>query len=53
MTAQTSVKGLWLASAYVFGGGFMSAMIGGATAAREAIRAADHRLHLSALGGLS
>ena len=53
MTAQTSVKGLWLASAYVFGGGFTGAMIGGATAAREAIRAADHRLYLSALGELS
>ena len=41
MTARTAIKGLWLASAYVFGGGFTGAMIGGATAARAAIRATE------------
>jgi phytoene dehydrogenase-like protein len=35
MTARTTTKGLWLASAYVFGGGFTGAMIGGAAAARD------------------
>ena len=28
MTARTAIKGLWLASAYVFGGGFTGAMMG-------------------------
>jgi all-trans-retinol 13,14-reductase len=53
MQARTTIEGLWLASAYVFGGGFTGAMIGGATAARDALRAAGDRLHLSALGALS
>ncbi len=30
MTACTAIEGLWLASAYVFGGGFTGAMMGGA-----------------------
>jgi phytoene dehydrogenase-like protein len=53
MTARTAIEGLWLASAYVFGGGYSGAMIGGATAAREAIRAADRHLHPPALGAIS
>jgi phytoene dehydrogenase-like protein len=36
-SAQTSVPGLWLASAYVFGGGFSGAMMSGAVAARLAL----------------
>ena len=36
---QTSIDGLWLASAYTFGGGFTGAMLGGADAARQAIKA--------------
>jgi phytoene dehydrogenase-like protein len=53
VTPRTAIDGLWLASAYVFGGGFTGAMIGGATAARDAIRMADRRLKLPALGALS
>ncbi len=39
-TPRTHVDGLWLASAYTFGGGFTGAMLGGAEAARQAIKAA-------------
>ena len=39
-TPRTRVDGLWLASAYTFGGGFTGAMLGGAEAARQAIKAA-------------
>lgn len=53
VTPRTAIDGLWLASAYVFGGGFTGAMIGGATAARDAIRMADRRQKLPALGALS
>jgi phytoene dehydrogenase-like protein len=53
MTAQTTVKGLWLASAYVFGGGFSGAMMGGAVAARDVIRAAEAATAKAALGALS
>jgi phytoene dehydrogenase-like protein len=53
MTARTAIKGLWLASAYVFGGGFTGAMIGGATAARDAIRTAEGHMERAALGALS
>jgi all-trans-retinol 13,14-reductase len=57
MTATTSIKGLWLASAYVFGGGFTGAMVGGAVAARESIRATEAATSGSsarnALGALS
>jgi all-trans-retinol 13,14-reductase len=38
MTPRTSIEGLWLASAYVAGGGFTGAMLGGAAAARAALR---------------
>ena len=38
-TPRTSVGGLWLASAYTFGGGFTGAMLGGAEAARQALKA--------------
>jgi len=37
-TPRTHVDGLWLASAYTFGGGFSGAMLGGAEAARHALR---------------
>jgi phytoene dehydrogenase-like protein len=40
VTPRTAIKGLWLASAYVFGGGFTGAMLGGAAAARAAMKAA-------------
>jgi all-trans-retinol 13,14-reductase len=57
MTARTTIKGLWLASAYVFSGGFTGAMMGGAVAARNAIRAAEGSVEGSvarnALGALS
>jgi phytoene dehydrogenase-like protein len=53
MSARTAVEGLWLASAYVFGGGYTGAMLGGATAAREAMRATEGRVKLAALGVLS
>jgi all-trans-retinol 13,14-reductase len=53
MTARTTIKGLWLASAYVFGGGFTGAMIGGATAARDAIRATEGYMARDTLGALS
>jgi all-trans-retinol 13,14-reductase len=36
-TARTHIAGLWLASAFTFGGGFSGAMLGGAEAARAAI----------------
>lgn len=36
-SARTAVDGLWLASAYVFGGGFSGAMMSGAVAARKAL----------------
>jgi phytoene dehydrogenase-like protein len=39
-TARTDIAGLWFASAFSFGGGFSGAMMGGAEAARAAIRAA-------------
>ena len=39
-TPRTRIDGLWLASAYTFGGGFSGAMLGGAEAARQAIKAA-------------
>ena len=39
-TPRTRIDGLWLASAYTFGGGFTGAMLGGAEAARQAIKAA-------------
>jgi len=35
---RTSIKGLWLASAYTGGGGFTGTMFGGAQAAWEALR---------------
>jgi all-trans-retinol 13,14-reductase len=53
MTARTAIEGLWLASAYVFGGGFTGAMMGGAVAAREVIRATEGSMARSALGALS
>jgi all-trans-retinol 13,14-reductase len=40
VTPRTAIKGLWLASAYVSGGGFTGAMPGGAAAARAAMKAA-------------
>jgi phytoene dehydrogenase-like protein len=36
-SARTSVPGLWLASAFLFGGGFSGAMMSGAVAARMAL----------------
>jgi phytoene dehydrogenase-like protein len=39
LAARTPVGGLWLASAYVFGGGFSGAMMSGAVAARTALKA--------------
>jgi phytoene dehydrogenase-like protein len=39
-SAQTSVPGLWLASAFLFGGGFGGAMMSGAVAARRALASA-------------
>jgi all-trans-retinol 13,14-reductase len=39
-TPRTHIDGLWLASAYTFGGGFTGAMLGGAEAARQAIKQA-------------
>jgi phytoene dehydrogenase-like protein len=39
-TPRTRIDGLWLASAYTFGGGFTGAMLGGAEAARQVIKAA-------------
>jgi all-trans-retinol 13,14-reductase len=36
---RTSLQGLWLASAYTFGGGFSFSMLGGAAAARAAMAA--------------
>ena len=42
---RTSVGGLWLASAYTVSGGFTGAMIGGAQAASQALRAARSRSH--------
>jgi all-trans-retinol 13,14-reductase len=38
-TPRTSLQGLWLASAYTFGGGFSFSMLGGAAAARAAMAA--------------
>ena len=38
-SARTTVPGLWLASAFVFGGGFSGAMMSGAVAARMALAA--------------
>jgi phytoene dehydrogenase-like protein len=40
-SARTPVPGLWLASAYVFSGGFSGAMMGGAEAARLALKEAS------------
>jgi phytoene dehydrogenase-like protein len=53
MTAKTAIEGLWLASAYVFGGGYSGAMLGGAAAARDAIRATEGRITTAALGALT
>jgi len=57
MTARTTIKGLWLASAYVFGGGYTGAMMGGAVAARDVIRVTEGSIAgataRSALGALS
>lgn len=39
-TPRTHIDGLWLASAYTFGGGFTGAILGGAEAARQAIKQA-------------
>jgi len=36
---STGIHGLWLASAFTMGGGFSGAMMGGAAAARAALRA--------------
>jgi hypothetical protein len=44
MTPRTAISGLWLASAYVSGGGFTGAMLGGAAAARAAIKAQGKRV---------
>jgi phytoene dehydrogenase-like protein len=52
MRARTTVEGLWLASAYVFGGGFTGAMMGGAAAARDALRATQRPVR-TVLGALS
>ena len=38
---RTHIEGLWLASAYTFGGGFTGAMLGGAEAARQAIKSRE------------
>ena len=40
-TPRTPVSGLWLASAYTFGGGFSFSMLGGAAAARAAMSAVE------------
>ena len=53
MTARTTIKGLWLASAYAFSGGFTGAMMGGAVAARDVIRSTEGSIVKSALGALS
>jgi all-trans-retinol 13,14-reductase len=53
MTARTTIKGLWLASAYAFSGGFTGAMMGGAVAARDVIRSTEESIVKSALGALS
>jgi phytoene dehydrogenase-like protein len=57
MTARTTIAGLWLASAYVFGGGYTGAMMGGAAAAREVVRATEASMTRAtarnALGSLS
>jgi all-trans-retinol 13,14-reductase len=53
MTARTTLKGLWLASAYVFGGGYTGAMMGGAVAALDVIRATEGSIVRSALAALS
>ena len=57
MTARTAIEGLWLASAYTFSGGFTGAMMGGAVAARDVVRAAENSIKRStartALGALS
>ena len=37
---RTSIRGLWLASAYTTAGGYTGAMFGGAQAATQALRAA-------------
>jgi len=42
-SARTAVPGLWLASAYVFGGGLSGAMMSGAVAARTALKEAQTR----------
>jgi phytoene dehydrogenase-like protein len=52
ITARTTIGGLWLASAYVFGGGFTGAMMGGAAAARDALRATAGSVR-QVLGALS
>jgi phytoene dehydrogenase-like protein len=52
MTPRTTIDGLWLASAYAFGGGFTGAMMGGAAAARGALRASEGSMP-AALSALS
>ena len=39
LTPRTHIAGLWLASAFTFGGGFSGAIMGGAEAARGAVKA--------------
>jgi phytoene dehydrogenase-like protein len=53
MRARTTLKGLWLASAYTFGGGFTGAMMGGAVAARDVIGVTEGSIVKSALGALT
>jgi phytoene dehydrogenase-like protein len=42
-SARTSVDGLWLASAYLLGGGYSGAMMSGAVAAKAALKELDAR----------
>jgi all-trans-retinol 13,14-reductase len=53
ITTRTAIEGLWLASAYVLGGGYTGAMIGGAAAAHDAIRATEASMSTAAIGALS
>ena len=41
-SAQTPIDGLWLASAFLFGGGYSGAMMSGAVAARTALARTAH-----------
>jgi phytoene dehydrogenase-like protein len=47
---RTPVDGLWLASAFVYGGGYSGAMMSGAVAARMALKAADVRASATSAG---